>query len=259
MKILVAVSLLVLAKFSHQQTDFCSSTLCSAGTTHIACNGLTGLSPSCGPDAVELNLDSTLQALILDLHNDYRSTIATGNQNYASNSYYPQAQRMATMVWSNELAAVAAANARRCVFGHDQCRNTDDFRVAGQNIASKSYYGMTISVNELIKGFVDAWYSEYVYANPSYIASYPQDYTGPAIGHFTQVVADRATHIGCSMVTYHESPWINQLFVCNYAITNIIGQPVYQIGNYCSMCTTGCNPHYPGLCNIGEAINPNPW
>ncbi|XP_053692719.1 venom allergen 5-like [Sabethes cyaneus] len=259
MKLLVAVTILALAKFSQQQTDFCSSSLCPAGTKHIACNGLTGLSPSCGAGAVEVTMDSTLKALILDSHNKLRSKIAMGHQNYTSNSFYPQAKRMATTVWSDELAKVTAANARRCVFGHDQCRNTADFKAAGQNIASKSYYGMTISVTDLIKGFVDSWYSEYSYANPSYIASYPKDYTGPAIGHFTQIVADRATHLGCSMVTYNESPWIKQLFVCNYAITNIIGQPVYQSGNYCSMCTTGCNANYPGLCNTAENINPNPW
>ncbi|XP_058818868.1 venom allergen 5-like isoform X2 [Topomyia yanbarensis] len=256
MKHLIAVVLLVLAE-SSVQASFCDASLCPAGTIHIACNGLTSMAPSCGPEAFEVDLDTDKQVLILDLHNQLRSKIAQGLQNYTSNQYFPQARRMATLVWSDDLAYIAAANARRCVFGHDSCRNTPQFVAAGQNIAIKSYYGTTISDTDLIIGFVDAWYSEYADATPSHIASFPSG--GPTIGHFTQIVSDRTTEIGCSLVSYYTSPWINKLFVCNYALTNIISQPVYQSGNTCSACTTGCNAMYQGLCNEAEDINPNPW
>ncbi|XP_053691269.1 venom allergen 3 homolog [Sabethes cyaneus] len=243
---------------SQQQTDYCSPTLCAAGLTHIACNGLTTLASTCGAGANEVTLDSSLKTLILELHNQIRSKIATGNQNYTSNGYYPQASRMATVIWSDELASIAAANARRCVYGHDQCRNTAAFKAVGQNIAMKSYYGISFSTIDLIKAFVNAWYVEYAIANATIIASYPRGYTGPAIGHFTQIVADRVTQLGCSFVTFNTPPWINQYFVCNYSITNIVGQPVYVSGNYCSRCTTGYNTRYPGLCNQNEVINSNP-
>ncbi|XP_058452432.1 venom allergen 3 homolog [Malaya genurostris] len=256
MKFFVAVVLLALVK-SSLQVDYCKSSLCPAGVTHIACNGLTTLSSSCGTGAQEVVLDSTKQALILDLHNQLRSKIATGKQNY-STTFYPEAARMGTMVWSSELASIAAANARKCVFGHDSCRNTATLKAVGQNIASKSYYGMTISDNDLLTGFVGAWYSEVTYANKDIIGSYPSNYQGPAIGHFTQIVSDRATQIGCSLVSYIKSPWINKYFVCNYAITNIVGQPVYQAGKKCSKCTTGCNSKYDGLCSPSEVINSNP-
>ncbi|XP_055549623.1 venom allergen 3 homolog [Wyeomyia smithii] len=259
MRSLIAVTvLLALIKCSQQQTNYCSASLCPNGGPHIACNGLTTLASSCGSGAQEVAMTSTLKALILDLHNQLRSKIATGKQNYTSKDFYPQASRMATVVWNDELASIAAANARRCVYGHDVCRNTVTYKAAGQNIAIKSYYGQTFSTNDLITGFVNAWYSEYSYANPTYIASYPKGYTGPAIGHFTQIVADRAAQVGCSLVTYNTAPWINQYFVCNYAITNIIGQPVYVSGTACSKCTTGCNTKYAGLCSEKEVINSNP-
>ncbi|XP_058449993.1 antigen 5 like allergen Cul n 1-like [Malaya genurostris] len=257
MKFIVAVVLLALTK-SSQQVDYCSSSLCKTGTTHIACNGLTTLSSTCGTGAQEVVLNSTKQELILDLHNQLRSKIATGKQNY-STTFYPQAARMGTMVWSSELANIAAANARRCVYGHDKCRNTATLKTVGQNIARQYYYGMNFTDTDLIKGFVNAWYAEAANGNKDIIASYPDNYTGPVVGHFTQVVADRATQIGCSLVSYITSPWTNQLFVCNYAITNIIGQPVYQTGTKCSKCTTGCNAKYDGLCSLKEVINSNPY
>ena len=80
--------------------------------------------------------------------------------------------------WDSELAALAANNARRCVYGHDKCRNTISFPYAGQNIAMNSYSGQTFTVNELITGFVNDWFSEFKDANPSYVASYPKGYTG---------------------------------------------------------------------------------
>ncbi|XP_055549625.1 venom allergen 3 homolog [Wyeomyia smithii] len=258
METLIAVVILTLIEASHQQTNYCDPSLCLAGTTHIACNSSNTLSATCGAGATEVLLDSSLQALILDLHNEMRSTIATGNQNYSSSSFYPQANRMATVVWSNELANIAAANARRCIYGHDQCRNTAAFKAAGQNIAILSYYGMAFTTVDVITKMIVAWYAENAYATPAIIASYPKAYQGPTIGHFTQIVGDRVTQLGCSLVVWYTSPWTRQYLVCNYSITNIIGQPVYKSGPFCSQCTTGCNVNYPGLCPVNEVINSNP-
>ncbi|KAL9693543.1 hypothetical protein quinque_012828 [Culex quinquefasciatus] len=258
MKLVTVVLLLSLAGLSTQQTNYCDPKLCPKGGPHIACNGLTILATPCGSGSQETLLDSSLQALILDAHNKLRSKVASGQQTYAANALYPQAARMATLQWDNELAAIAASNARRCVYGHDKCRNTIAFPYAGQNIAMFSYSGQTFTVNELITGFVNDWFSEFKDANPNYVASYPRGYTGPDIGHFTQIVSDRTNRIGCSLVKYDEDGWTNQYFVCNYALTNIVGQPIYAAGNACSKCTSGCNAAYPGLCNANENVSPIP-
>lgn len=80
----------------------------------------------------------------------------------------------------------------------------------------------------------------------------------PDIGHFTQIVSDRTNRIGCSLVTFYDSTWINQYFVCNYALINLIGQTVYVAGTACSKCTTGCSVKYPGLCNTNEVVIAKP-
>lgn len=76
------------------------------------------------------------------------------------------------------MAEIAAANARRCVFGHDKCRNTAKFPYAGQNIAMKSFYGTTYTEEELMTEFVNMWFAEYKDANSSIIAKYPSGWTG---------------------------------------------------------------------------------
>lgn len=43
-------------------------------------------------------MDAKLKALIVDEHNQFRSKIATGKQEYAPGRFYPQAARMVTMV-----------------------------------------------------------------------------------------------------------------------------------------------------------------
>ncbi|XP_055633839.1 uncharacterized protein LOC129774168 [Toxorhynchites rutilus septentrionalis] len=249
MKLLIAVTILALVKLS-SQADYCNKALCKKDK-HVACNGLTSLSPSCGAKAEMVVLDDKLKTLIVDKHNQLRSKIASGKQ-----APYPQAARMATMQWNAELADIAVHNARSCNFAHDKCRNTNAFNAAGQNLAIKSYYGQTFTDTELINGFIDAWYDEYSDANPSFVAKYPENYSGPMIGHFTQVVSASSTQVGCALVSYETAPWLNKYFVCNYARTNIIGLPVYEAGNSCSKCTEGCNPNYPGLCNPSEPIDP---
>ncbi|XP_058452431.1 venom allergen 3 homolog isoform X2 [Malaya genurostris] len=243
---------------SSQSVDYCNASLCAPGIPHIACNGLASLAPKCGPNSQEIVLDQEKRAIIVDLHNQLRSNVATGKQLCTKSEYYPSAARMGTMVWNGELADIAAANARQCVYGHDKCRNTETLKAVGQNIAIKSYYGMTIADVDLINLFINTWFLEYRFANKTVIAKYPRGYNGPAIGHFTQIVSDRATQIGCSFVGFYDWPWIRKYFVCNYSITNVVGQAVYQTGSSCSNCTSGCNSKYPGLCNESEVIKSNP-
>ncbi|KAL9693544.1 hypothetical protein quinque_012829 [Culex quinquefasciatus] len=257
---MVRVVIVLVAGFfslSSQQTNYCDPKLCPSGEPHIACNGLNKLSTTCGPGAQEVNL-APFQDLILDLHNQLRNRVALGLQNYTRYAFFPQAVRMPTLQWDTELATVAATNARRCIYGHDECRSTVRYPYAGQNIGLFSYYALTFTVTELITDFIYDWYSEYTLTTPAFLAKYPRGYTGPDIGHFTQIVSDRTNRIGCSLVTFYDSTWINQYFVCNYALINLIGQTVYVAGTACSKCTTGCSVKYPGLCNTNEVVIAKP-
>ncbi|XP_065095031.1 antigen 5 like allergen Cul n 1-like [Ochlerotatus camptorhynchus] len=258
-KLLSTVALTALvAVCSGQTTNYCTAGLCSAGKTHIACNGLTTLSSTCGAGASEATLDSTKKNLIVNVHNQLRNTVALGKQANGAGQYFNQAAKMATLQWDQELADIAAVNARSCVFGHDKCRNTATMKYVGQNIAMSSYSGMSFTDEQLITGFVNNWFKENKDATALQMASYPANYKGPTIGHFTQVVSDRSSKVGCSLVSYIEDGFVNQLFVCNYGLTNIVKQPVYVAGTACSKCTTGCNTAYPGLCSAAEPITNNP-
>ncbi|XP_039446428.1 antigen 5 like allergen Cul n 1-like [Culex pipiens pallens] len=250
MKLLVLATFLAISVQLSVQQNYCDKALCPKKGPHIACNGLTTLAKACGASGREVPMDATNQALILDLHNKLRSTLASGKQ-----TPYPAASKMPTVQWDKSLADIAAANARRCVYGHDACRNTVAFPSAGQNIASSGWSGMTFTDVQLITKFVNLWYDEYKVANPSYTAKYPSGYSGPDIGHFTQIASDRTDRIGCAMVTFKPTATSNKaIMVCNYGLTNVIGQPVYVSGTACSGCKTGCSKTYAGLCSTSEVV-----
>lgn len=179
--LLFALALVALATCGHAQTNYCDPVLCRTKGPHIACNGLATLAADCGPGGIEKPLDAAQQALVLDLHNRLRSKVASGQQNYSSSVFYPSAARMATLRWDNELAAIAAANVRRCQYGHDKCRNTPQYSNAGQNIANLAFQNTNYVDSDVIRDFINDWYSEYAVANPALMASYPKGYTGPLL------------------------------------------------------------------------------
>lgn len=75
------------------------------------------------------------------------------------------------------------------------------------------------------------------------------------IGHFTQLITDRAAFVGCaaSLFKSEELDGVNTLlFVCNYSVTNIDDEAVYTAGSTASECETGTDEEYTGLCNINE-------
>lgn len=72
-------------------------------------------------------------------------------------------------------------------------------------------------------------------------------------GHFTQVARDVSFKVGCSISQYiKEGGWYTTYYVCNYAVTNIVGGQIYEEGPMASKCKTGTNPKYPALCSESE-------
>uniref|UniRef100_A0A4Q8KD14 U12-Sparatoxin-Hju1h_1 n=1 Tax=Heteropoda jugulans TaxID=1358901 RepID=A0A4Q8KD14_9ARAC len=78
--------------------------------------------------------------LIVKLHNDYRSKVATGQESHAGGM--PKAANMLEMIWDDELASVAQKLAETCNYGHDcnNCRRVKAFSV-GQNIGNVNGMG----------------------------------------------------------------------------------------------------------------------
>ena len=78
------------------------------------------------------------------------------------------------------------------------------------------------------------------------------------IGHFTAMMQEKATYIGCAFVKHVKSNDFTEiLMACNYSFTNILGRPVYRAGRAASQCKTGVNPNYKFLCSVNEKYNVN--
>ncbi|XP_053667225.1 venom allergen 3-like [Anopheles marshallii] len=243
------------------QTNYCTTTYCRPGVPNVGCNPppATG-GPSCaGKSPAVVVMDSNLQSLILSEHNTRRSQLALGQlAPCASCPSFLPAKAMPTITWDTELAKQAGHNARSCVYGHDRCRNTPVYAWAGQNIALSKFYGMTKTTAQLVKEAISGWWNEYSDTKQSQLNSYPSGYTGPAIGHFTQMASDQTARIGCAMQYWLDGQWKTYYFVCDYAVTNVVGTAVYKTGKPTSGCATGRNPlaSLSGLCSPAEKINP---
>uniref|UniRef100_A0A1Y9H2P8 Venom allergen-1 n=1 Tax=Anopheles dirus TaxID=7168 RepID=A0A1Y9H2P8_9DIPT len=239
------------------QTDYCAKSYCTNTYPNVGCNppaapggvGCTGKSPAV------VTFTSGQQTLILSEHNTRRSQLALGNL-----KPFTSAKRMPTLTWDTELAKQAGNNARSCVFAHDKCRNTPVYSWSGQNLAMSQFYGMTKTIEVLLQEGISGWWSEYNVTTQAQLNSYPNNYVGPAIGHFTQMASDQSNKVGCAMQYWLDGSFKTYYLVCNYGVTNVIGTPVYKSGTVASGCTTGRNPvaEFNGLCSTAESINPVP-
>ena len=158
--------------------------------------------------------------------------------------------------WDSELAQLAALNVRQCKMHHDKCRATQNFNYPGQNLGYKANSGNFESTRSLITHVIkDLWYNEEVVnAFRSDIEKCCNSAAGKVIGHFTQIVTDRAFKVGCAISQYTESKWKTSLIACNYAFTNFQGAKVYASGKSASECSSGFNPRFPALCSESEKI-----
>uniref|UniRef100_A0A1Y9H2P3 Venom allergen-1 n=1 Tax=Anopheles dirus TaxID=7168 RepID=A0A1Y9H2P3_9DIPT len=239
------------------QINYCAKSYCNNGYQNIGCKppGVSGGARCSGKSPAVVTLTSAQQTLILNEHNTRRSQLALGNL-----KPFTSAKRMPTLTWDTELAKQAGNNARSCVFAHDRCRNTPVYSWSGQNLAISQFYGMTKTIEELLKEGIAGWWSEYNVTTQAQLNSYPSNYVGPAIGHFTQMASDQSNKVGCAMQHWLDNSWKSYYLVCNYGVTNVIGTPVYKSGTVASGCTTGRNPDrkFNGLCKQTEPIKPEP-
>lgn len=194
------------------------------------------------------------QALIVDLHNKLRSRIATGQL-----SGYKTSDRMIEMSWCDKLAYVASCNAGECVFRHDKCRNTAEYPNSGQNIASVGLSNAFKDDREAIVQMVKMWSDESDICNMDIIKKFHIG-SGKEIGHFTQMAHGDCDRIGCAATKYKTKDGFYQTYlVCNYAVTNMLGQCVYPVGQPAQSCRAGHSLKYAGLCCIDEAkLHPTP-
>lgn len=160
--------------------------------------------------------------------------------------------------YNYQLAYLAELNVKRCIMGHDACHNTPDFPWSGQNVGLRARTGSFEEYRSFFTIIINAFYDEVQYAVQEDIDKCCQAKSGKPIGHFTLVVADKATEVGCAVARYTDTKWKTSLFLCNYSFTNLNGWPVYENGTAASGCTTGVNPDFPALCSVDEPIKALP-
>ncbi|XP_037960264.1 antigen 5 like allergen Cul n 1-like [Teleopsis dalmanni] len=246
MKLLIVLIAIIQGIVRVQSEDYCNIYHC--GQRHIACNNDGRLSLNCPSSAIVANVIKH-KDLILELHNNVRNAYAEGVGSL------PPAGRMAQMVWCDELSEMALLNVKTCEMKHDECRSTLRAPFSGQNIGLYSYTTdePAKTVAWLVENRFNAWVNESINVTPDEISKYPEEVTGEQIGHFTLVVTDRATHVGCAAIRYKIDGYRNFLLTCNYASNNIIGKPVYKTSETSAAdCETGVSDVYPKLCSIDE-------
>lgn len=74
------------------------------------------------------------------------------------------------------------------------------------------------------------------------------------IGHFTAMIQDRTSRVGCALASHKVHPFTYLQFACNYNFNNILTEPVYKFGSVGSKCLTGMNSNYQGLCGDNEIV-----
>lgn len=159
---------------------------------------------------------------ILDKHNELRSQVARGDV-----PNHPKALDMVDLAWNDEAELIARRWALQCNFAHDKCRVLSDKTYAGQNLAisgTNSFQG-----NELSQ--VQMWFDEHKLYTPKAGNLYPQD-DGHKVGHYTQLVWAKTTHVGCERVFFKYAKFPNsgsEYLVCVYSPGgNVLGERVYE-------------------------------
>lgn len=231
--------------FGIDLAQYCNTPLCKKQRTHVACGNNLKINSSCAATSEMINLSPIIKQIIINKHNDYRNKLALGGV-----PHFPSATRMATMQWNDELEFMASLNVKTCTGTHDVCRNTPAFKHSGQNIARRTTFNDTISPENIeynIYHGIDRWFREHLICERDRTVIFNSG--KKKCGHFTVMIADRNTHLGCAMMHMKKDKTV---FTCNYAWTNIRDGKLYSTGRVGSQCKSGKNPRFHGLCSVNE-------
>uniref|UniRef100_A0A1A9WST6 SCP domain-containing protein n=1 Tax=Glossina brevipalpis TaxID=37001 RepID=A0A1A9WST6_9MUSC len=235
------------------EINFCDRELCPYQGQHVACGKNRTFSKDCKGE-VKLEDMKDYISLILKEHNHYRNQLAGGNITGKD-----PAVRMPIVHWDWDLALTAEYNVRTCVFAHDECRNTKRFRNAGQNIYWLKTTQLDLNTDFIIKDAIKMWFEEHKDCDRDVLQAYEKK--KPQIGHFTIMVNDLQTHVGCSMIKNRLLGHFKKLvviFTCNYSTTNIRGLSTYKTGPTASKCKQR-NEEFINLCNDPIDANDLGW
>eukprot|EP01016_Furgasonia_blochmanni_P045502 TRINITY_DN642_c0_g1_i2.p1 TRINITY_DN642_c0_g1~~TRINITY_DN642_c0_g1_i2.p1 ORF type:complete len:278 (-),score=25.16 TRINITY_DN642_c0_g1_i2:850-1683(-) len=140
---------------------------------------------------------------ILDAHNTFRSTVASGLF-----STYPQATNMKLLQWDRFLAHKAQmwANMASGVPSPNSFREQSPWGIIGQNIFVQTFSSKDASKNAhelLVTNGIQSWIGESMHYNVSELPNYVKNENA---SQFTQLIWAMTSRVGCGITTY-EIDW----------------------------------------------------
>ncbi|KAJ1366139.1 hypothetical protein KIN20_026736 [Parelaphostrongylus tenuis] len=163
----------------------------------------SGASQICGSNGV---MTDAVRNAFLDMHNFYRSVVATGRAVDKIDKQAPKASAMPKLKYSCELEQSATYHAGFCQFSHSQ----------GNNIGENLYTVYTPGFDKRViaEMATEGWFEEledYGVGKANILTQ--QLFNRPGqIGHYTQLVWQGTRYVGCGIRDCHSST----LVVCQY-------------------------------------------
>ncbi|KAH7702472.1 venom allergen-like protein vap-2, partial [Aphelenchoides avenae] len=175
-------------------------------------------------------LTDTERATVLDAHNNYRQSVASGNAPNKDGTKLPQAADMNKLVYDTGIEAIAQKWAANCKFDHSSAAERNN---TGENLYMA---GGKQDLAAALKGASDLWWGELAEYGVNTTLTLTMEEFNRGIGHWSQMAWAKTTRIGCGV----QQCSIGTIVVCNYAPSgNYLNQKIYTAGTACSKCASG--------------------
>ncbi|VDO04848.1 unnamed protein product [Haemonchus placei] len=191
-------------------------------------------------------MTDSVRQKFLDLHNQYRSSLARGLEPDALGGNAPKAAKMLKMVYDCSVEASALKHASKCVYQHSA--NTERPGL-GENLYKTS--ALNFDKVKAAAQSSQMWWSElkeYGVGPSNNLTLALWNRPDTQIGHYTQMAWETSYRLGCAVA--HCSSFTYA--VCQYGPAgNYLNSLIYTIGNPCTS-DAGCPGSY--TCNISEGL-----
>lgn len=136
----------------------------------------------------------------------------------------------------------------KCTKSHDECREDPQYAYVGQNLYSAYKSGAPVDPKTIASNGIKKWIAEDKKTSQKHLNKLGSK---KGIGHYTQVVSDRACYVGCAMTMWQKGKKEFSYLVCNYSYGNVVGAPAYQKSG--DRCQSGYDSEFTSLCSSSEA------
>jgi len=189
-------------------------------------------------------LTNAERTAILSAHNNWRGKAARGELTDSV-----KARKMETMYWDAELENHSKAYSKLCIWDHSKPQGFDQL---GYSYGENLYITSRLNIDNLEQA-VDSWAEEHSDYN---------HFTGDCVegkmcGHYTQVVWEDTTRVGCAITECEDVQgisWGGSLIVCQYYTSgNYYGELPYTSGEIAESCDS-YSETTAGLCGNQNSI-----